>query len=71
MSIATALFLNAGAVVALLGLLTATMRLPYHMRTTPRDGVATRSERARRTHAVPAGSRARPERGAPEPVFSR
>ncbi len=38
MSIATAVILNVVAVVGLLALLAATMRLPYHLPTTPRSG---------------------------------
>ena len=46
MSIATAVILNVAAVVGLLALLAATMRLPYHMPTTPRAGPARRRKTA-------------------------
>jgi hypothetical protein len=70
-SIATAVILNVAAVVGLLALLAATMRLPYHMPTTPLAGAAGRREGRRRRATVPAASRTRGERGAPEPSYSR
>ena len=71
MSIATAVILNVAAVVGLLALLAATMRLPYHMPTAPRAGAARRPEDRRRRAAAPAASRTRGERGVPEPSYSR
>lgn len=64
MSIATAVILNVVAVIGLLTLLAATMRLPYYLPTTPGE-----SRRRRRT--APATSRERRERRAPEPIYSR
>jgi hypothetical protein len=70
-SIATALILNVAAVIGLLALLAATMRLPYRMPASPRAGADGRAESRRRRKAGPAASRTRRERGAPEPVYSR
>jgi hypothetical protein len=68
-SIATAVILNVAAVIGLLTLLAATMRLPYHMPATAR---ARGDEESRgRRRGAPAASRRRRERGAPEPVYSR
>ena len=71
MSIATAVILNVAAVVGLLALLAATMRLPYHMPTSPRAPTARRQEGRRRRAAAPAASRTRGERGVPEPSYTR
>ena len=67
MSIATAVILNVAAVVGLLVLLAATMRLPYHLPTTPRSGEASQRVRAaagrRPRRAGPRGDEAaRPSR---------
>ena len=70
MSVATAVILNVVAVVGLLGLLAVTLRLPFHLPSTPRGETTARAKRRRR-QAAPATSRARHERGAPEPVYSR
>ncbi|MGZ6265355.1 MAG: hypothetical protein ACXWN4_00425 [Candidatus Limnocylindrales bacterium] len=70
MSIATAVILNLVAVVGLLALLAATMRLPYHLPKSPRAAADGRTSRRRRK-AAPEASRTRRERGAPEPVYSR
>jgi hypothetical protein len=70
-SIATAVMLNVVAVVGLLALLAATMRLPYHLPTSPRASADGRTESRRRRKAAPAASRTRREPGAPEPVYSR
>ncbi len=71
MSIATAVILNVAAVIGLLGLLAATMRLPYYMPTTPRAGTDQTAESRRRRKAAPEASRTRRKRAAPEPVYSR
>ncbi len=71
MSIATALILNVVAVVGLLALLAATMRLPYHLPTSPRASADARTQSRRRRKAAPEASRTPRERGAPEPVYSR
>jgi hypothetical protein len=70
-TMATILVLNGVAVVGLLALLAATMRLPYHLPTSPRSSVAGREDRLRRAEASLASRRSRQERGAPEPVYSR
>ncbi len=71
MSIATALILNVVAVIGLLGLLAATMRLPYHLPTTPRSGDSepqgARSSRKTAPASRPSRRRGRP----PEPVYER
>jgi hypothetical protein len=69
-TMATTLILNGVAVVGLLALLAATMRLPYHLPTSPRSGDAGQdSQRHQETSAAePALA---PGRGAPEPVYSR
>jgi hypothetical protein len=70
-TIATALFLNGVAVIALLALLAATMRLPYRLPTTPRSGLTQAEDSHRHRETAPASRRSRQERGAPEPVYSR
>ncbi len=71
MSIATALIMNVVAVVGLLGLLAATMRLPYHLPTTPRSGDS-EPEGARRSRKTAPASRPSRRRGRPpEPVYER
>jgi hypothetical protein len=70
-TMATILVLNGVAVVGLLALLAATMRLPYHLPTSPRSGVAGRDDRLRRRETSPESRRSRQEPGAPEPVYSR
>ena len=71
MSIATALIMNVVAVVGLLGLLAATMRLPYHLPTTPRSGDS-EPEGARRSRETAPASRPSRRRGRPpEPVYER
>jgi hypothetical protein len=70
-TMSTILVLNGVAVVGLLALLAATMRLPYHLPTTPRSGVAGREDRHRRRETSPASRRSRQEPAAPEPVYSR
>lgn len=70
MSIATAVILNLAAVIGLLALLAATMRLPYHIPRRPRTSADGRTVNRRRPRTAPATSRTRRERGAPEPVYS-
>jgi hypothetical protein len=70
-TMATILVLNGVAVVGLLALLAATMRLPYHLPTSPRSGVAGRDDRLRRRETSAESRRSRQEPGAPEPVYSR
>ena len=69
MTMATILILNGVAVVALLALLAATMRLPYHLPTSPRSG-AERRHRHRRRQTSTASEGSRRGRGAPEPAYS-
>lgn len=71
MTIATALILNVIAVIGLLGLLAATMRLPYHLPTSPRSGAAETPESQPKRKPRSARQGSRQERGAPEPVYSR
>ena len=68
MTMATILVLNGVAVVSLLALLAATMRLPFYLPSSSRSGAV---EGDRRRETSPATRRSRPERGAPEPVYSR
>ncbi len=71
MSIATAVILNVAAIVGLLALLAATMRLPYHLPTTPRS-VEAEPEGARRRRKTAPASRPSRRRGRPaEPVYER
>ena len=70
MSIATAVILNVVAVVGLLALLAATMRLPYHLPTSPR-AADDEPECRRRRKAAPEASPSRRRGRAPEPVYSR
>jgi hypothetical protein len=69
MTMATILILNVVAVVGLLALLAATMRLPYHVPTSPGSGVE-RRQRRRRRHTSTASEGSRRRRGAPEPAYS-
>jgi hypothetical protein len=69
-TMATILVLNGVAVVGLLALLAATMRLPYYLPISPRSGGVV-EDRHKRREASPASRRSRPERGAPEPIYSR
>jgi hypothetical protein len=74
MTIALTVVLNIAAVAALLVLLTATMRLPYHLPRAPRadrvDGRA--KDRAQsRSHARPAGRRTSERQDVPEPIYSQ
>ena len=69
MTMATILILNGVAVVALLALLAATMRLPYHLPTSPRSG-AERRHRHRDWQTSTASEGTRRRRGAPEPAYS-
>lgn len=69
MTMATVLILNGVAVVSLLALLAATMRLPYHLPTSPGSG-AKRRDRHRRRQASTASEGSRRGRGAPEPAYS-
>ena len=72
MSIATAVILNVVAVVGLTGLLAATMRLPYHLPTTPRSGDSEPEGARRSLNTAPATSRPSRRRGRPpEPVYER
>ena len=71
MSIATVLILNVAAVVGLLVLLAATMRLPYHLPTTSRAGETAPEGRRRRRKAASASRPSKRERRAPEPVYER
>ena len=71
MSIATAVILNVVAVVGLLGLLAATMRLPYHLPTTPRSGDSEPEGARRRRKTAPASRPSRRRGRAPEPVYER
>jgi hypothetical protein len=70
-TMATILVLNGAAVAGLLALLAATMRLPYHLPTSPRSRAAGGQDRHRRRETSPASRRSGQERGAPEPVYSR
>ena len=71
MTIPTALILNGAAVIALLALLAATMRLPYRLPTTPRFGSTEAKDSHRHLETSPASRRSRQGRGAPQPVYSR
>jgi hypothetical protein len=69
-SIATAVILNVVAIVGLLALLAATMRLPYHLPMPPGSGdPAPDGKRRRKTS--PASRSSRRGRPAPEPVYER
>jgi hypothetical protein len=70
-TIATALILNGAAVIALLALLAATMRLPYRLPTTPRFGSTEAKDSHRHRETSPASRRSRQGSGAPQPVYSR
>jgi hypothetical protein len=70
-TIATALILNGAAVIALLALLAATMRLPYRLPATPRSGSTDAKHSYRQREVALASRGSRQERGAPEPVYSR
>ena len=71
MSIATALIMNVVAVVGLLGLLAATMRLPYHLPTTPRSGDSEPEAAGRSRKTAPASRPSRRRGRPPEPVYER
>lgn len=71
MSIATAVILNMAAVVGLLVLLAATMRLPYHLPITPRSGEAEPEGARRRRKTAPASRPSRRRGRPPEPVYER
>ena len=71
MTIATALILNVVAVVGLLVLLAATMRLPYHMATAPRSGAGAQESRRRGRKTTRASRRSKQGRGVAEPVYTR
>ena len=74
MTIALTVILNVAAVAALLVLLTATLRLPYYLPSTPRgdrvDGRA-KDRAQRRSHARPAGRRTSERQDVPEPIYSQ
>ena len=74
MTIALTVVLNIAAVAGLLVLLTATLRLPYYLPSTPRadrvDGrVTDRAEH--RSHARPAGQRTSERHDVPEVIYSQ
>jgi hypothetical protein len=70
-SIATAVIMNVAAIVGLLVLLAATMRLPYHLPMAPRSGER-EPDRARRRRKTAPASRPSGRRGrAPQPVYER
>ena len=71
MSIATAVILNVAAIVGLLALLAATMRLPYHLPITPRSGEAEPEGADRRRKTAPASQPSRRRGRRPEPVYER
>ena len=74
MSIALTVLLNISAVAALLGLLTATMRLPYRFPSTSHAGrVDTRAkDRVKRPPQARATSQRSSERhDVPEPIYSQ
>ena len=74
MTLALTVVLNIAAVAALLVLLTATLRLPYYLPSTPRgDRVDGRvKDRAQRSsHARPAGRRVSEQQDVPEPIYSQ
>jgi uncharacterized MAPEG superfamily protein len=70
-SIATAVILNVAAIVGLLALLAATMRLPYHLPITPRSGEAETDGARRRRKTAPASRPSRRRGRPPEPVYER
>jgi hypothetical protein len=74
MTLALTVVLNIAAVAGLLVLLTATLRLPYSLPSTPRgdrvDGRA--KDRAQhRSYARPAGRRTAERQDVPEPIYSQ
>jgi hypothetical protein len=74
MTIALTVVLNIAAVAGLLVLLTATLRLPYYLPSTPRaDRVDARTkDRAQQwSHARPAGRRTSERQDVPEPIYSQ
>lgn len=72
MTIALILALNVAAVTGLLAVLTAAMRLPYKLPTSPRAGATRQQEgRRRRRKTSPASRPSREGHRTPEPVFSR
>jgi hypothetical protein len=74
MTIALTVVLNVAAVAALLPLLTATMRLPYYLPSTPRadrvDG-RTKHRVQARPHTAHSGQRSPDRRNMPEPSYSQ
>jgi hypothetical protein len=72
MSIALTVLLNISAVAALLGLLTATMRLPYRFPSTS-HAVDTRAKDRvkRRPQARATGQRSSERHDVPEPIYSQ
>jgi hypothetical protein len=74
MTIALTVVLNIAAVAGLLVLLTATMRLPYHLRSTPGAGRVDPRAMDRieaRPQAQPAGQRFSERHEVPEPIYSQ
>lgn len=71
MSIATAVIMNVAAIVGLLVLLAATMRLPYHLPMTPRSGDPAPDGTRRRRKTAPSLRPSRRTRRAPEPIYER
>jgi hypothetical protein len=71
MAIGPVLALNIAAVVALLALLTAAMRLPYRLSSPPRGATRVPETAPRHRQTAPAGRPSRERRGTPEPVYSR
>ncbi len=71
MSIATAVILNVAAIVGLLVLLAATMRLPYHLPMAPRSGAVAPEGKRRRRKTAPASRPSRRRGRPPEPVYER
>ncbi len=71
MSIATAVILNVAAIVGLLGLLAATMRLPYHLPMAPGSGTVAPDGTRRRRKTAPASRPSTRRDLPPEPVYER
>jgi hypothetical protein len=74
MTIALTVVLNIAAVAGLLVLLTATLRLPYYLPSTPRadliDG-RTKDRAQQRSNARPAGRRTSERHDVPEVIYSQ
>ncbi len=73
MTIALTVVLNVAAVAALV-LLTATMRLPYHLPSIPRGGRVDGRAKDRvqpRPQARPVGQRSSDRHDVPEPIYSQ